>query len=376
PFTGEEKDHEHSVDIVSDDAVAPALNTVEVQSGDNFNAYLNEDKLGGTELNQQVARSEEGGIMNVISEVFSDPNPLYNMAPVEAFNIVTPQEITAMPAMVPLEITSQEIQDHDHINSQFITEEITAGASTAEQRVEENGTHPEENFPDSMLAASAIVHEEKLPAPADASAENAQIEPTPETIISDNTEDDFEAGTLEADDTDAIPGISSENQKTEAYQTTFSEPKNTENVAPELPGAAINLVKTIIETPAAKNDVLFEPYHTVDYFASQGIKLSKMEADSKDKLGRQLKSFTEWLKTMKKLPQVSINKILAENEESKVVEDANHSIETKEVITEAMAEVFEKQGLNDKAAEIYQKLSLLNPAKSAYFAARMEDLKH
>ncbi|MEO5681364.1 MAG: hypothetical protein ABIQ88_01920 [Chitinophagaceae bacterium] len=138
----------------------------------------------------------------------------------------------------------------------------------------------------------------------------------------------------------------------------------------------VPLLKTIIETPAAHSDTLFEPFHTVDYFASQGIKLSKMEADGKDKLGRQLKSFTDWLKTMKKLPQVSINKILAENEESKVVADAIHSLENKEVITEAMAEVFEKQGLYDKAAQVYQKLSLLNPGKSAYFAAKIDVLKH
>jgi len=132
----------------------------------------------------------------------------------------------------------------------------------------------------------------------------------------------------------------------------------------------------IIETTAASGDMLFEPYHTVDYFASQGIQLSKMEAEGKDKLGKKLRSFTDWLKTMKKLPQASIENILSKNEESKVVEDAIHSIENKEVITEAMAEVFEKQGMNDKAAEVYRKLSLLNPAKSAYFAARIDDLKH
>ncbi len=50
---------------------------------------------------------------------------------------------------------------------------------------------------------------------------------------------------------------------------------------------------------------------------------------------------------MKKLPQASIDKILSENEESKVVADAIHSIEKKDVITEAMAEVFEKTG-NDE----------------------------
>ena len=142
------------------------------------------------------------------------------------------------------------------------------------------------------------------------------------------------------------------------------------------PGPDKPLFRTIIETPASKHDFLFEPYHTVDYFASQGIKLSKIEANSKDKWGRQLKSFTEWLKSMKKLPQASIDKILSENDESKVVADANHSIEKKDVITEAMAEVFEKQGMINEAAGVYQKLSLLNPAKSAYFAAKIEALKH
>ena len=46
--------------------------------------------------------------------------------------------------------------------------------------------------------------------------------------------------------------------------------------------------------------MVFEPMHLVDYFASQGIKLSE-EVQTGDKLGKQLKSFTEWLKTMKKV---------------------------------------------------------------------------
>ena len=50
-----------------------------------------------------------------------------------------------------------------------------------------------------------------------------------------------------------------------------------------------------------KGVLSFEPYHTVDYFASQGIKLSQ-EDNTKDKFGKQLKSFTEWLKSMKRLP--------------------------------------------------------------------------
>ncbi|MEP6749763.1 MAG: hypothetical protein ABJB86_18640, partial [Bacteroidota bacterium] len=120
-FRAEEKDNAHSVDIVSDDAVAPEHSAAEVQPGDKFHADLNEDKLGETELNQQVARAEQGGIMNVISEVFSDPNPLYNLAPVEASDIVTQQRITAMPGIDPLE----NLQDDDNLNSQFVTEETT-----------------------------------------------------------------------------------------------------------------------------------------------------------------------------------------------------------------------------------------------------------
>ena len=46
-----------------------------------------------------------------------------------------------------------------------------------------------------------------------------------------------------------------------------------------------------------------------------------------------------------------------------------------EVLTESMAEVFAKQGKTAKASEVYQKLSLLNPAKSTYFAAKIENLK-
>lgn len=136
------------------------------------------------------------------------------------------------------------------------------------------------------------------------------------------------------------------------------------------------LLRTILEVPAAKDDLLFEPYHTVDYFASQGISLSKAEAtEPRDHFGRQLRSFTEWLKTMKRLPQASIDKMLTEKEDSRVTADAVHSLENKEVITEAMAEVYEKQGLNEKAAAVYRKLSLQNPSKSAYFAAKIEALK-
>ena len=138
----------------------------------------------------------------------------------------------------------------------------------------------------------------------------------------------------------------------------------------EVPAATDPAEKTATSSP---EPLLFEPLHTTDYFASQGIKLSE-EVQQGDKLGKQLKSFTEWLKTMKKvhgdkLPDQSIAVDIA------VQKMAENSNKEQEVITESMAEVFHQQGKNRKAREVYEKLSLLNPSKSAYFAAKIEFLK-
>lgn len=131
----------------------------------------------------------------------------------------------------------------------------------------------------------------------------------------------------------------------------------------------INIPKPIVETA---DSLVFEPLHTSDYFASQGIKLSQ-EPLPTDKLGKQLKSFTEWLKTMKKVHDAPT--MLNDQVDSSVQHLAEISNKDAEVITETMAEVFLQQGKKNKAKEIYVKLSLLNPHKSAYFAAKLENLK-
>jgi hypothetical protein len=129
-----------------------------------------------------------------------------------------------------------------------------------------------------------------------------------------------------------------------------------------------------IDQAANNNDMVFEPYHTVDYFASQGIKLSQEET-SKDKFGKQLKSFTEWLKTMKRLPAKEMAKEMDPSTETKVQHLAEDSVHQSDVVTEAMAEVWIKQGNKEKAIETYNKLGLLNPSKKAYFAGLIENLK-
>jgi hypothetical protein len=123
----------------------------------------------------------------------------------------------------------------------------------------------------------------------------------------------------------------------------------------------------------ANTGPVFEPYHTVDYFASQGIKF-KEDEKPKDRFSEQLKSFTEWLKTMKRIAATEITASDSMGEK-KVEQMAEYSNAEPHVITEAMAEVWEKQGNKANAEDIYRKLSLLDPSKSSYFASKIEDLK-
>ncbi len=142
----------------------------------------------------------------------------------------------------------------------------------------------------------------------------------------------------------------------------------------EIPALKIDAIDPV------KTELVFEPFYTVDYFASQGIKFKEEEKPT-DKFGLQLKSFTDWLKTMKKLPASEIvktgevNSVQSALGEKNVEQMAEHSLAEREVVTEAMAEVWEKQGNAAKAIEVYSKLSLIYPSKSPYFAAKIDDLK-
>jgi len=157
-----------------------------------------------------------------------------------------------------------------------------------------------------------------------------------------------------------------ERSRHEFVDASKSEEKTTPIPSPPLP---------VIEKAGPKDDTLvFEPYYTVDYFASQGIK-TVLEEKPNDRLGQQLKSFTEWLKTIRKMPPQQIASINDPRSEEKVVEMATHSLAEENVDTEAMAEVWIKQGQPEKAIKIYEKLSLLNPSKSSYFALLIENLK-
>jgi hypothetical protein len=126
-------------------------------------------------------------------------------------------------------------------------------------------------------------------------------------------------------------------------------------------------------TATTEDTIAFDPLHTSDYFASLGIKFGD-EIKADDKLGKHLKSFTEWLKTMKKIhpDQLTQQSVQSETIIQQMAEKSNTE---GEVLTEAMAEVLLQQGKLGKAIELYQKLSLLNPLKSAYFAAKIDKIE-
>jgi hypothetical protein len=166
-------------------------------------------------------------------------------------------------------------------------------------------------------------------------------------------------------------------------------PEDTSTVHDQLPDDEVEPHENNVEPPdlhvsipslpdinqeLSETELTFEPYHTVDYFASQGIKFVPEEKPA-DRFGQQLRSFTEWLKTLKRLPETDV-KIPDEASEEKVKQLADHSISKDEVVTETMAEVWLKQGNKEKAIETYNKLSLLNPDKSAYFASLIEQLQN
>jgi hypothetical protein len=146
-----------------------------------------------------------------------------------------------------------------------------------------------------------------------------------------------------------------------------------EHVQAVVEPAAVAAEPVTVQEAGAAPTIVFEPLHTIDYFASQGIKFT-LEENPVDALGKQLKSFTDWLKTMRRLPQKNKEVVPDRLAEQAVQDFAAHSIEGKEVLTEAMAEVLAKQGMRQRARAVYEKLSLLNPEKSAYFAAKIEQL--
>ncbi|NDC77522.1 MAG: hypothetical protein EBZ67_06590 [Chitinophagia bacterium] len=116
-----------------------------------------------------------------------------------------------------------------------------------------------------------------------------------------------------------------------------------------------------------------EPLHLSDYLASQGIVVSSDLEPKEDDKGE--RSFTGWLRTMKRFQPDRSAPVLSEQEEDVIRSEAEASNQDEDIVTEAMAEVYARQGLTRKAIEIYTKLSLLDPDRTSTFADRITQLK-
>jgi len=133
----------------------------------------------------------------------------------------------------------------------------------------------------------------------------------------------------------------------------------------------------------------------------QEIIQPKIEEDKKEEDAKSGKhSFTEWLKTVKKEPEIKPQEKKEERESASSTDELiNHFIETEpriipskaefynpikmakqsleeheDLISETLAGIFAEQGNLIKAIEMYRKLMLSNPEKSSFFAARIEKL--
>ena len=269
------------------------------------------------------------------------------------------------------------------------TNPATPGEEIAPPVPDETSTEPDHDAEEQTLVADEEVPLMEPPIAEETQAvENDSISVTGETPVSK------EPVISEPEELTTEPSIGgNNNENIEETVAVESEPGNEidepvpvekNRIENSIPADAVTTAKAADENKNEMADepsetMLFQPLYTSDYFASVGIKLSE-EANSSDRLGKQLKSFTQWLKTMKKIDTRSTDTLLppeigSENIDTNIQTLAENSNKDNEIITEAMADVLIQQGRITKAVEVLKKLSLLNPSKSTYFAAKIDQLK-
>jgi hypothetical protein len=178
---------------------------------------------------------------------------------------------------------------------------------------------------DSNTIDEAIVDETDTTTNEIEESEN-NISETIESVISGdnvNANEEISPVQIEEIEQEMEPIIAEQvNETVQAEEITSTVADEKSDIA--LEEEAINIVQdkplTVEETKA--EPLLFEPLHTTDYFASVGIKLSEEEKTA-GSLGKQLKSFTEWLKTMKKVHTEQLAKPSGRSEVNLSVAESN-----------------------------------------------------
>ena len=330
---------------------------------------------------------------------FSNPHWLHHQLRVKSKveNLAEMEKVYQEPHTQPPETIQENVQSVIELPGELIIDKhnIAASGEAETGKIKEGIVEAEQlNIVEKAVdtfqdyTAHELIYPENIPevssSPAEEIVQEIDIEnitaaiPEPELLIAealpDNqvNEDTFENENSSEINVEKI--ISPESQLLEI------NPADEQQVIEdsEVPPAIITEIQVVSETTPANDtaettEIPFEPLYAVDYFASQGIRLR--EEDQQDQLGKKLKSFTEWLKSMKKIHPEKSRDLFDAKTEASIKSGADQSNDKADVLTETMAEVLIKQGLIQKAIEVYEKLSLLDPAKSATFAAKISELK-
>ncbi len=263
------------------------------------------------------------------------------------------------------------------ITTHFSADKLIAASNLAHQTLQES---PEAEHSITTTADLEDVKDTNFPAATETEiAENGE-EMAGVTHETDKTTEQFLEEIQPASANNILPQVVTSENAHASY--IGKEHNNHKKAEPDEHEQMFRNIKAMLDASGEEADadtentaIPIDPYYTVDYFASQGIKL-EFDPNPKDQLGQHLKKFTQWLKHMKKLgPEDATESINRTETEADIQKIADASNTAREVVTEAMASVLEKQGRNDKAIELYNKLSFLNPRKSAYFAAKIKTLK-
>jgi hypothetical protein len=315
-------------------------------------------------INEEYTSEEEVSINEEFAEL-QQPDPIVHQEfagdsqPVITINEEYAQEEAAVPTVN--EEFAEGGQSLIAANEENVPEE-TAGFAV-DLEFTEDGRQ-------SLIAANEEYAQEETAGPA----VSQQYEKGPSEVFQEYWEAD-QAGTPAGDQ--SVPPVSqpaSEISRTDiAGDAVLPDADQTETAIDHTP-FSINLTPTPPFDAKKAESIVFEPYHMIDYFASQGIRLV-LEDQPADSFGKQLKSFTDWLKVMKRVPAQTLVEKTDERDAERIRHFAANSIEERDILTETMAEVLAKQGMYENAIALYQKLSLIYPPKSAYFASRIEQLK-
>jgi len=329
--------------VIPEEHTVPAAEVIQEESEMNF-----DDKRIFSESETIVAEDK------VISEEIIETPEEISEATEEISEV--PEEIIEVPEEIieaPVEIIEAPVELND-ATVEFIDAIVEPGDLTDESgeathelnHLEDLAGYEEEIPVEGRMSVEALLAEEEIPAEfipgieesfAETSFEEESVqEEVPQALLADLTEE--KAPVMEPPLNISLPEMDKH-----AGEESFQIP--------------------------------IEPLYTIDYFASQGIRLRQEEEQQTDLLSVKLRSFTEWLKAMKKIHPEKLDQKMGQEEENNIRVYAESSNEPRELYTEALAEVYLQQGLRQKALMVFEKLSLLDPSKSAYFAARIREIK-